>query len=117
MKMKRLEIIRVDPNTGYVVRLDDNLQKIKITEILPYKSCMAYVMENQEEATVYKIGKIANRKNAKRRYDSRILAQDDNDAVRKFTLMPKDDTSIYQLLTGDWKIIAERQSNGIIRIL
>ena len=115
--MKRLEIIRVDPNMGYVVRLDDNLQKVKITEILPYKSCMAYVMENQEEATVYKIGKIANRKNAKRRYDSRILAQDDNDAVRKFTLMPKDDTSIYQLLTGDWKIIAERQSNGIIRIL
>lgn len=115
--MKRLGIIRVDPNTGYVVRLDDNLQKIKVTEILPYKSCMAYVMENQEEATVYKIGKIANRKNAKRRYDSRILAQDDNDAIRKFTLMPKDDTSIYQLLTGDWKIIAERQSNGIIRIL
>ena len=115
--MKRLEIIRVDPNMGYVVRLDDNLQKVKITEILPYKSCMAYVMENQEEATVYKIGKIANRKNAKRRYDSRILAQDDNDAVRKFTLMPKDDTSVYQLLTGDWKIIAERQSNGIIRIL
>ena len=115
--MKRLEIIRVDPNTGYVVRLDDNLQKIKITEIIPYKSCMAYVMENQEEAKVYKIGKIANRKNAKRRYDSRILAQDDNDAIRKFTLMPKDDTSVYQLLTGDWKIIAERQSNGIIRIL
>ena len=117
MKMKRLEIIRVDPNMGYVVRLDDNLQKVKITEILPYKSCMAYVMENQEEATVYKIGKIANRKNAKRRYDSRILAQDDNDAVRKFTLMPKDDTSVYQLLTGDWKIIAERQSNGIIKIM
>lgn len=115
--MKRLEIIRVDPNMGYVVRLDDNLQKVKITEILPYKSCMAYVMENQEEATVYKIGKIANRKNAKRRYDSRILAQDDTDAVRKFTLMPKDDTSVYQLLTGDWKIIAERQSNGIIRIM
>ena len=115
--MKRLEIIRVDPNMGYVVRLDDNLQKVKITEILPYKSCMAYVMENQEEAVVYKIGKIANRKNAKRRYDSRILAQDDNDAVRKFTLMPKDDTSVYQLLTGDWKIIAERQSDGIIRIL
>ena len=115
--MKRLEIIRVDPNMGYVVRLDDNLQKVKITEILPYKSCMAYVMENQEEAVVYKIGKIANRKNAKRRYDSRILAQDDNDAVRKFTLMPNDDTSVYQLLTGDWKIIAERQSDGIIRIL
>ena len=115
--MKRLEIIRVDPNTGYVVRLDDNLQKVKITEILPYKSCMIYVMENQEEATVYKIGKIANRKNAKRRYDSRILAQDDNDAIRKFTLMQKDDTSVYQLLTGDWKIIAERQSSGIIRIL
>ena len=115
--MKRLEIIRVDPNMGYVVRLDDNLQKVKITEILPYKSCMAYVMENQEEATVYKIGKIANRKNAKRRYDSRILAQDNTDAVRKFTLMPKDDTSVYQLLTGDWKIIAERQSNGIIKIM
>lgn len=115
--MKRLEIIRVDPNMGYVVRLDDTLQKIKVTEILPYKSCMAYVMENQEEATVYKIGKIANRKNAKRRYDSRILAENDDDAIRKFTLMPKDNTSTYQLLTGDWKIIAERQSSGLIRIM
>ena len=115
--MKRLEIIRVDPNMGYVVRLDDNLQKIKITEILPYKSCMAYVIEHQEEAAVYKIGKIANRKNAKRRYESRILAQSDADAIRMFTLMPKDNTSIYQLLTGDWKIIAERQTSGIIKIM
>lgn len=115
--MKRLEIIRVDPNMGYVVRLNDTLQKIKVTEILPYKSCMAYVMENQEEATVYKIGKIANRKNAKRRYNSRILAENNDDAIRKFTLMPKDNTSTYQLLTGDWKIIAERQSSGLIRIM
>lgn len=115
--MKRLEIIRVDPNMGYVVRLDDHLQKVKITEIIPYRSCMTYVMENQEDAKVYKIGKIANRKNAKRRYESRILAHDDNDAIRMFTLMPKDDTCVYQLLTGDWKIIAERQTDGIIKIM
>lgn len=115
--MKRLEIIRVDPNTGYVVRLNKDFQKIKVTEILPYRSCMAYVMEYQEEATVYKIGKIGKRKDARRKLERRILALDDHEAIRIFNNMDFEDGVTYQLVTGDWKIIAERDKNGIIKII
>lgn len=114
--MKRLEIIRVDPNTGYVVRLDKDFRKIKITEILPYRSCMAYVLEHQEEATIYKIGKIGKRKDARRKMDGRILAADEKEAIQIFNKMDFDDGITYQLLTGDWKIIAERDSAGLINI-
>lgn len=114
--MKRLEIIRVNPNIGYVVRLDKDFRKIKITEILPYRSCMAYIQEYQEEGTIYKIGKIGKRKDARRKLERRILALDDNEAIRIFSKMNFDDGITYQLLTGDWKIIAERDANGIITI-
>lgn len=114
--MKRLEIIRVDPNTGYVVRLDKDFRKIKITEILPYRSCMAFVLEHQEEATIYKIGKIGKRKDARRKMEGRILAADDPEAIRIFNNMDFDDGITYQLVTGDWKIIAERDPSGKITI-
>lgn len=114
--MKRLEIIRVDPNTGYVVRLDKDFRKIKVTEILPYRSCMAFVLEHQEEANIYKIGKIGKRKDARRKLEGRILASDEPEAIRIFNKMNFDDGITYQLLTGDWKIIAERDTNGIITI-
>ena len=111
--MKRLEIIRVEPNTGYVVRLDRNLKKVKITEILPYRSCMAFVMENQEEGIIYKIGVIGTRKNARRKYVGKILAEDNTEAV---SIFEKEWASYYegtvQLLTGDWKIIAQRNADG-----
>jgi hypothetical protein len=111
--MKRLEIIRVDPNTGYVVRYDRDFNRVKMTEILPYRSCMAYVMENQEEGTIYKIGVIGTRKNARRKYVGRILAEDDAEAV---SIFEKEWASFHegtvQLLTGDWKIIAQRNADG-----
>lgn len=109
--VKRLEIIRVDPNTGYVVRLDNNFRKIKITEILPYRSCMAFVIENQQEAKIYKIGKIGTRKNARRKFDSRFLAADDEEAIRIFNRMEFTDNATYQLLTGDWKVLKEKKGN------
>ena len=115
--MKRLEIIRVDPNTGYVTRLNSQMQRIKITEIMPYKSCMAYVMENQEDAKVYKIGRLADRKNAKRRHQGNILAVDNNEAVNVFTKIQLNKGSTYQLCTGDWKIIAQKDRNGLITII
>lgn len=115
--MKRLEIIRVDPNTGYVVRLDKDFRKIKITEILPYRSCMAFVLEHQEEGAIYKIGKIGKRKDARRKLERRILALDDNEAIKIFRNMDFEDGVTYQLVTGDWKIIAERDKNGIIKII
>ena len=115
--MKRLEIIRVDPNTGYVTRLNSQMQRIKITETMPYKSCMVYVMENQEDAKVYKIGRLADRKNAKRRHHGNILAADNNEAIDVFSMMQLNKGSTYQLCTGDWKIIAQKDRNGLITII
>ena len=115
--MKRLEIIRVDPNMAYVVRLDDQMRKVKQTDILPYRNCMAYVMEHQEDATIYKIGTFSKRKDARRKLYGRILAADDNDAVRIFNKIIPDDGCIYQLLTGDWKIIAQRNQDGLTTII
>lgn len=114
--MKRLEIIRVDHNTGYVVRLNKDFQKIKITEILPYRSCMAYVLEHQEDGTIYKIGKIGKRKDARRKLEGRIFAADDPEAIRIFNNMEFESGITYQLVTGDWKIIAERDPSGKIII-
>lgn len=115
--MKRLEIIRVDPNTGYVIRLDKNFQKVKITEILPYRSCMAFILEHQEEGTIYKIGRIGKRKDARRKMERRILAADEKEAIHIFSNMNFEDGIYYQLVTGDWKIIAERDRNGLITII
>lgn len=115
--MKRLEIIRVDPNNGYVVRLNKDFQRIKVTEILPYRSCMAYVMEYQEEATIYKIGKIGKRKDARRKLERRILALDDHEAIRIFNNMDFEDGVTYQLVTGDWRIVAQHDPDGKTMIM
>lgn len=112
--MKRLEIIRVDPNTGYVTRLNSQMQRIRITETMPYKSCMAYVMKNQEDAKVYKIGRLADRINAKRRHHGNILAANNEEAISVFSMMQLNKGSTYQLCTGDWKLIAQRDRNGFI---
>ena len=117
--MKRLEIIRVTVNEAYVARADNFFRKVKVTDIMPYKSCVAYVMEHQEEAVIYKVAKIANRKNAKRRLVDRFLADDNNEAVSIFArrYCQNEDRAVMQLLTGDWKIIAERDGNGLIKII
>ena len=62
--MNRLEIIRTDPNNGYVVRLDTFFKRVRVTETTTYRSCLAFVMEHQEEATVYKVARILSRKNS-----------------------------------------------------
>ena len=115
--MKRLEIIRVDPNTGYVVRLNKDFQRIKITEILPYRSCMAFVLEHQEEGTIYKIGKIGKRKDARRKLERRILAADDVEAINIFCKMDFDAGITYQLVTGDWRIVAQHDPDGKTMIM
>ncbi len=107
--MNRLEIVRTDPNNGYVVRLDNFFKRIKVTETTTYRSCLAYVMEHQEEATVYKVARILSRKNARRQLYERFLARDQKEAVdifyKHYVPMAKDFK--LQLCTGDWKVICE----------
>lgn len=111
--MNRLEIVRTDPNNGYVVRLDNFFKRIKVTETTTYRSCLAYVMEHQEEATVYKVARILSRKNAKRQLYERFLARDQKEAVDIFNkhYAPMAQGFTLQLCTGDWKVICETQFN------
>lgn len=111
--MNRLEIIRTDPNNGYVTRLDTFFKRVKVTEIASYRSCLAYVMEHQEEATVYKVARILSRKNAKRQQYERFLARDQREAVDIFNkhYAPMAQGFTLQLCTGDWKVICETQLN------
>lgn len=58
---------------------------------------------------VYKIGRLANRKDAKRHHIANVLAESEDDAVQEFMEyvgnLPDNQTAKYQLCSGDWKRI------------
>lgn len=117
--MKRLFIKRVNANIGIVYSYGRYFEEVPVTGPEVYVACKAYVKENQEELTIYKIGRILNRKNAKRTLDKTFLAADEDEAMSTFIdyCAAHEDSSTYQLLTGNWKLIAERLSNGLIKII
>lgn len=117
--MKELSIKRMTPNSGVVVCLDVYGEPVIVTPEKPYKECVEYVRMHQEELTVYKIGRILPRKNARRTLFKRIYALDEDEAKDIFVdiCASNDDGSRLQLLTGDWKLIAERHSNGLIQFI
>lgn len=117
--MKRYEIIRTDPNNGYVTRLSNHLQRIKVSDVMPYRECMEFVMHNQEEGTIFKIAKLANRRNARRTLYDKILVADKNEAIRVFDHDYCNEYADYtlQLCTGDWQIIAQCVSGGPVVII
>ena len=117
--MKRLFIIRVSPNTGYVCSYGRYFEKIRETNEMSYVQCKDYVLQHQKELTIYKVARILNRKNAKRTLYKRFLAADEDEAKAAFVDICKEieDGSILQLLTGDWKMIAEKDRNDLIKII
>lgn len=119
MNVKRLEIIRADPNNAYVARYDDNFILRTVTDIMPYWQALQYMRENQETASVYKIARILNRRNAKRRLVHRILCEDKNKAIQIFNKYCEDEKTDcrLQLLSGDWQLIAQKDLNGLIKII
>ena len=117
--MKRLFIIRVSPNTGYVCSYGRYFEKIRETNEMSYVQCKDYVLQHQEELTIYKVARILNRKNAKRTLYKRFLATDCKEAMATFEEICRQEESgnILQLLTGDWKMIAEKDRNDLIKII
>lgn len=106
--MKKYTIERTDPTHGRIMELTMEGRKEFITEDKEYGSCMDWIAKNQEELKVYKIARILYRKNAKRRFVTSIYAKDNNDAVAYFDteFNPPEPNAEFQLLTGNWKIIA-----------
>lgn len=117
--VNQLYIKRMTPNTGTVMAYGRFYEECRVTSELPYKECVAYVQENQTPLTIYKVARILPRKNAVRKLFKKFLALNEDDAKATFYDICKmtDDGSTLQLLTGDWKLIAVRDSSGIISII
>lgn len=117
MSVKRYFAKRTNPNCGVIMEMQPDGSAVAVTKELPYSECMARVMANRDDVlTMYKVARIAPRKNAKRRLFCRILARDLSDAVNRFRLIcnRNNEPATFQLLTGDWKIICEKGSDGSI---
>lgn len=119
MKQKNMYVRRTDPNNGVVVEIGNYFDEKTITEPMPYQQCVNFVLEHRRDLTIYKIAKILPRKNAKRTLYKKILAVDDCDAIRVFSNVCSGapENVILQLLTGDWKLIAGKDRNGLINII
>lgn len=117
--VNQLYIKRMTPNTGMVMALSRFYNESPVTSEMPYKECVTFVQENQTPLTIYKVARILPRKNAARKLFKKFLAHNEDDAKETFYYICKmtDDGSTLQLLTGDWKLIAVRDSSGIISII
>ena len=105
--MKKYTIERTDPVHGRVMERTINGDLAQVVPESNYYDCMKYVKQNQKELKVYKIARTLRRKNGKRRLVASIYAEDNNEAVHYFdNLIITESDAAYQLLTGDWKIIA-----------
>ena len=62
---------------------------------------------SRDGTRVYKIGRYANRKDAKRHHVANILAASDEEAIQEFceycNLKEDNQKARYELCTGDWK--------------
>ena len=105
--MKRYEIKRTTPVTAIVIDRYPFGEETPVTEQMFFDRCKAWLRENQEELTVYKVGYQENRKNGIRHLYKKILAHDDREAGEIFKKLMASETPMdgrdYQLLTGDWK--------------
>ena len=108
---------RTDPNLGVVMERQPDGTSVPVTGELPYSECLARVRERKDEVLhLFKVARIAPRKNAARRLHCKILAKDLSDAVRQFSVMCREnDPAVLQLLTGDWKLICEKGPDGSVQ--
>lgn len=118
MAVKKYYTKRTNPNCGVIMEMQPDGSAVAVTGELPYSECMARVMASRDDVlTLFKIARIAPRKNARRKLFRRILARHLSDAVHQFRIVCEEnaeDPATFQLLTGDWKIICERGPDGSV---
>ena len=120
MSVNRFYAKRTNPNCGVIMERQADGSSVAVTGELPYSECMARVMASRDQVLhLYKVARIAPRKNAARRLFCKILAHDLTDAVDRFRLIcsRNDEPATFQLLTGDWKLICEKGSDGSVKFL
>lgn len=111
--VKELKIERVSPTEGRIWRItiDGKMDPVAIDGIYitTYGKCVDYINSNQKNLKAYKIARLLHRKNARRKTIQTFYVMDDNAAIQYFgNLLFQGPDATYQLLTGDWKLIAEK---------
>lgn len=109
--MNKFSIQRIGTNSGCVRMITPDGTKTECTDVMPYDTCMNYVKTNQVNIRVYRVGKYAIRKNAKRHLFGCIY--EENDELAKQYFHDRYDLEVQtalipyrlELCTGDWKVI------------
>lgn len=104
--MKKYFIQRKTPTIGEIFQTNPDGKKEYIRTGL-YGECLDWLLKNQKELKTYKVARILHRKNAKRRYVKTFYVENFEEAVTLFGNLDVQEPDVtYQLLTGDWKLVA-----------
>lgn len=110
--VNKFRIQRVNPTMGVIYQKMWDGSEEPISTPMEYSKCLLFVQEKQKKLKAYKVMEIYKRVNAKRHVKEYIYAEDNNEALEGFdrfiTQYGKDNVH-YELLTGDWKLIATRR--------
>ena len=119
MAEKKFRIQRTDPNHGVIYQKMWDGNEEPISTPMEYFKCMIFIQEKQKDLKTYRITRLYNRKNAKRHKAIDIYAEDNNEALEAFNrfLNTADDNITFELVTGDWHMIAIRRIGEPIIIL
>ena len=110
MKTNRFVIERLDPVNGRVMEIQPFGQRSPVTGPMAYEDCREFLQQHKDmKLVIYRMAKISDRKNAKRHLDTNIYAEDLGNALYYFSQRCILHDTTYQLLTGDWQLIAEKK--------
>lgn len=108
--MRELWFQRTSVNAGHVVRRNASGVIEHVTGEVSLPDAQKYIFNHQRELTAYKIAYKRNRKNAVRHlFGVRYFATPE-EAVAYFETVNLPNCTM-QLLTGDWKLLAEKPSD------
>lgn len=109
--MRELWLKRTDVNHAYVAsRRSGRLERV--TPVMTVPEAQRYIIEHQQELRTYKIAYKSTRKNAIRHLHGVYYFASDEEAKQYFETVSMEGY-ILQLLTGDWKLLAEKQPGNI----
>lgn len=110
--MKELWLDRVSVNRARVIRRNEHGSKEPATGEMDVRDAQWYIVKNQRDLKIYKIAYILPRKNGIRHLRGAYYFATDEDAIKYFETVSMPGY-ILQLLTGDWRLLAQKQPEDI----
>ena len=108
--MRELYFERNTVNTAHVIKRNMFGIAEPVTEEMPIPDVQRYIINNQRELTCYKVAYKGTRKNAVRHLRGVCYFATDEEALAYFKTISMPGYTL-QLLTGDWKLLAERPAD------